>query len=449
MQCALLLTGLFVYLGEAPLGLEALPITHAVYYLGLSWMPLLLALALPAMTRMIRPELAFPDRMTSGQRIFLQWLLLVMPMFAVLSHFVESSLVHRIDLLPMFAAPAVLAVGVVFVTNGREEHPSRLIGGLDAAVIAALVLSLTPLNLGGKVEKHAITELSDAFLAAHGPLLICGLVVAGLYVWFLLVFRYRPALIRIAALCAAGLVGLLVRVGAIGSALRGLGSAGRTLVEWLAQAAEATVMWGIDHPGFCLAVLTVLALSIALRWTNYWTALVTGICFILWMMGILPGDRMAWTPEICQALLLWALALSHIQPVRFDHGTRGVLALILMSIALGQFAHEVSLVPAGLLVLEIALFSVASVTLRTPSYAVASVIMGILTVAVAQDRLGFTIPSAVWVIAGGLALFATGLWVTFHKEQILRWEASWVRGTAEREEPGESVTDADDPSTAD
>jgi hypothetical protein len=446
MQCALLLTGLFVYLGEAPLGLEAMPITHAVYYLALSWMPLLLALVLPAMTRMIRPDLAHRDRMTSGQRVFLQWLLLGMPMFAVLSHFVESSLVHRIDLLPMFAAPAVLAVGVLFCTNGRDERPRSVIGGLDAAVFTALVLSLTPLNLGGKVEKHALTEIPDAFLASHGPLLICGIVAVGLYVWFWLMFRYRPAIIRIAALGVAGVVGLLVRVGAVGSALRGVGSTGQSFGEWFARSVEALGTWGVNHPGFCLVILTVLALSIALRWTNYGTVLVTGAGFILWVMGLLPGERFDWAPEICQVLMLWGLALSHLMDVHFERGIRGVLAIILMAVALGRFADDPVLGTAGLLGIEILLFLAAAVLLRTPSYAVASAIMGILTVAVAQDRLGFTIPSAVWVIAGGLALFGAGLWVTFHKERILRWEASWVREPAEGEEP---VTAAEDSSTAD
>lgn len=414
---AFTVAGAVVYLSEAPLAFDQLPISHATYFLLLSWAPLLIASLLPTRGTALGED----ERMTAGQRTFLERLIIGLPLFTAFTHFIESSLVHRIDLAPMLLAPTALALGLVAARNFRTVF------ALDAAVAFALLVSLTPFNLGGKIEIHATTEISDAFLAMHGPLMLTGVASTVLYVWFMIRHRRLEALWRIGGLGLIAIGDALVRTGVVGNAMHGLAWLGRATLHFATDIFTTSAAWVTVHPMLTLSFIALTLLIVALRWINLMTVFLAGCAVIVLVFASLIGSPIHGFAEVTQAMIIWFLVLSHIWDRPGWHGVRGFIALGAVGLALGRCADTVGLWPQLVLWSEIAACFAAAIWLRDRSYHIPGVIFTLIGLALVREQHDLTLHPAMAVIGLGLGLFAVGIWVSFNRDRLLGWIAEISR----------------------
>ncbi|HPB33016.1 MAG TPA: hypothetical protein PLB62_16320, partial [Candidatus Sumerlaeota bacterium] len=307
MTAAFLFAGATVYLAELPLSTSRGAGWYHQFYYALGWMPLALAALLPSLGKGATVS-GGPDYISRRQKSLLDRLLLALPLLIVAAHYLESSQVHGIRFYWLYGAPLLLALGVVIIRHTPDDKASERIVLIDIISILAILVSIGPLNTGGKAAIHGLMEETPEFITRHIPLIVCGLGVILLYVYYFFKFRYKPALARVALLLFCGMTWFLIRIMVTGSLSVSFGRFMRRAIRAFGKG----VKWLFGNPVALEALIGVVLWIWVLKKRRTFAAWMPAGCFSLFVLfRHLPLSWENKFPEMFQAMCLYIGVLYH------------------------------------------------------------------------------------------------------------------------------------------
>ena len=415
---AVVLAAAVVYLGAWPISLERYRPYRLDLFYGMTWFPLLVAIALPALRRAVA-SVGGRDFTTGGRIHMLAAWLVGVPMVVTATQLLDTRFVYDLPLRPMILAPLFLALAVLYLKNsGAGERWPFTLMPVDLLAAAALVASLARTNPGFE---------QSALLAWTPPLAWMGLAVAGVYVYAWRRFEFHRALYRIVALAVLGGIYLLMR-----TALPGM--------AWIAAQHTTGAVWHYlgAHPYVVEAPILVGLLALAWRVPHAVTWLFGGMFSLVFLARYLPIDAMHWIPEIVQVFFVLLFVIYH----RFGdtHNNRAVAFGCIVLIGLGRLAWmlgtDVSAAWYALPAIEFALLAATAWWMRGAVYFAGALVYGMLAGIVYALVALTKMPFYALALAAGLVLFAAGIGLTFAKDRIL---ARMDRPPVEEELPDPEV----------
>lgn len=413
--------GAVVYLGEGPLNDQGQALSRYDYYYILGWTPALLALLLPPLARMVRFEHIAPGVLAPRQQVWLPRLLLLLPLAAVLAHYFESAFVYLSAYQPLYVVPILVAACVLIISNTvRGKGGEERVYYLDALLLVAAFLSFPDANPTGKLLQETRLLTPPSFVITVWPFVIFGLAAAGLYAWFYQKLQHRPALYRIGLLLIAAIVYGTIQTGLAGQAARALG-------QVITQAGLILK----SHPTIIVIPIYIMLLALAYRVQRYATWFLAG-AYTIFLFFFLSGISASnWVNEIIQAIALLMLVLGHVFRMRRDEVP--ILSGLVVFTALVRLSMAHTFWAGTLMAVEAAAFIIAGWKLRERAYMGAGLFQAASLAVYLCWMSRLRISPAHAIMAGGLLLFAIGVFVTFYKTAILRWLHARAEAQAARE----------------
>lgn len=413
MFIAFIFAAFLTFLAEFPL---TKPNPHYYYYF-LGWMPVILAALLPALEKMATIGGEASDFATESQKKRLPRLLLFLPMAIVAAHFIESSQVYGIRFYWLYGAPLLIALGVLIATNIKPIKADEFIYLIDLLCFIALMISIGPLNVGGKAAIHHLVEKTPALIARKIPIMVCALGIALLYLYYYFRHRYKPALFRIAILFLLGFAYGVIHLGALHFIAK--------IVQIIGNALWLPTKWFLDNPTLIFILLGLIAWAIAIKFRNFGSFFMAGILTLSVIFARLPIRQINWIGEFMQVLFLYVIIIGVVfkQPASLYN----VCAFFLAIIGFFRFSQTGEAWAGCLAGLEAASLLFAGIRLKQTGFAVIGALDGVaLIILLGRGARGF-IPLPLLMIFAALLLFAFGIYVTFRKKEIVAWFDSRIK----------------------
>ncbi len=419
---AFMFAAILVYLAEGPLNLIDLAIsTHSYFYL-LGFMPLVFCFLLPPVREMVKIRDTAGGYVTERQRTWLPGFLLIIPLFIIVSHYIESSQVYGIRLYWPYAAPIMLGCAVLVTKNIKEEKALEYIIVIDLFCAVSLLLSwgsVTSFLKEGfvsiKTAGHVGGELPPRFVSSNITLILCAVAVIIVYGYYAIRLKFKPALYRIVAIGVLGLIYLIGTTGLIQASVGFIGDIIGSVFSWMGN--NPIIIWGLIGAG-------LLALSV--KFPNIYTWFVFGIYTLIVIFLKLDIEHVAYIPEAVQVGFLFLMLLYH----KFGdkENNRYVAATCVVLVGLGRYFFAPELWKGLVVTVEVLGFLGAGIWFKQRGYVVLGFLQGIVFLLGLGIQFHEAFDPALMALTAGIIIFVLGILLSFNKKAILdkfeRWAAS-------------------------
>lgn len=413
-----LLAALSVYAAAWPLAYYNPPLTRYGWYYALGVQVMLIAFVLPPWRSILPPRLEATGFLTPRQGLWLPVFMVLIPVAAAASHFVESARIHDLLFFPANAAPLALAIAVLIIANTpRESRYHHRIYWIDALACAALLLSSRMINSPNSTDLLVTRGHEPRLYMSSWPLAMgAGLIFATYALAYRSIWR-RECIRRLASLASLGLCYLVIRSGIpqrIVGAIFGGFTAGASYLD--------------SHPTQLLIGLWVLSAVLAWKLRNYATWLASGLFLIFIGFTHMKSEHVT-LAELVEAVCILAILLSHRFSPDTERGQRYFAAFVVAAIALLRFRADPCAVTGLIVFSQVGVLVVAGLRLRLTGYLLLGLLQSVAMLAIAGTSIRLHVHPAIGAIVSGLVFFALGVAVTFSKHRILdglsRLDSTW------------------------
>jgi hypothetical protein len=392
---AILFATLCVYLGEWPLNVANLPISHFSYYSFLMWGLFGAGLLLPSVNNVGESTSLISSFSTERQQRWLRLYLSGIPLIIMAAHLFETQKVFDIPFFPLFLAPVILSIALVFI---KMVLPKTDIEGfvviLDVLVVSAFIVSLPGFNSEFNVSIPQSFQ-APIWVRSYLPLVVWGGASFLVYGTALVCWKRHTTLYRIGILLVDGIIYGLFKTGI-----------------------PATInTFGEDHPMVILFLVWLIATAIAVSFQKFWTWVMAGGIGAVFITTRMAMWEIWLVPEGVQLFFLLLMVLYH--HYGDPRKERYTSAFIVAGLALGRLIADPGWWQGCVVGIETIGLLAAGWWLRQPGYLSIGALQGFLFSAYIAKRFAHHLSLGLVAVGGALLLFGVGIAVSLQKKRLL------------------------------